>query len=155
MELPMRLTALIACALLVAGCSKKDAAPVDTTVAAVPAASAMSLESLAGVWNVSVMPEGRDTVLATYVLNTTDTAAWMFAFPNRPPLALRITGRSGDSLLTEAGPFESGITPGLQVKSSTSTLWMQDSKLVGRVRTSYDRTGPDSVVNLRTEGTRQ
>ncbi len=152
----MRFTALIACALVVVGCSKEEAAPVDTAVVAVPPpAAAMSLESLAGVWNVSIMPEGRDTVVTTYVLNTTDTAAWMFAFPNRPPLAMRITGRSGDSLITEAGPFESGITPGLQVKSTTSTVWMQDSKLVGRVRASYDRTGPDSVVNLRMSATRQ
>ncbi len=152
----MRLTALIACALVVAGCSKEEAAPVDTTAAVVAApASTMSLESVSGVWNVSMMPEGRDTVLTSYVLNTTDTAAWMFQFPNRPPLAMRVTGTSGDSLMTEAGPFESGITPGLQVKKTTSTVWLQDGKLVGRTRVSYDRTGPDSVVNLRMSATRQ
>ncbi len=155
MEFPMRLTALIACALLVAGCSKKDAAPVDTTVAAVPVASAMSLQSLAGMWNVSIMPEGRDTVVTTYVLNTTDTAAWTFTFPNRPPIAMAVTGMSGDSVMTEAGPFESNITPGLQVKTTKSTVWMQDGKLAGRTRVSYDRTGPDSVVMLRIDGTRQ
>ncbi len=150
----MRFTALIACALIVAGCSKEEAAPVDTAAMVAPASS-MSLESLSGVWNVSVMPEGRDTTVTTYVLNTTDTAAWMFAFPNRPPIAMRVTGMSGDSVMTETGPFESSITPGLQVKTTTSTVWMQDGNIAGRTRVSYDRTGPDSVVNLRLSGTRQ
>src|SRR5215217_8119200 len=71
---PMRLVALIGAVALVTACSPKDSAPAaDTTAAAaVDTASGvapMSLGHVAAIWNVAVKPEGKDSVLTTYVLN--------------------------------------------------------------------------------------
>ena len=70
----MRLKALIGLVAL-AACSKADApAPADSSaVVAVDPAPAMSMASVAGMWNVNVMPADRDTVLTSYVLNAMDS----------------------------------------------------------------------------------
>jgi len=147
----MRFTALVGLAVLVSACTKQDAPPAaDTTAMAAPA----SLASMAGMWNVNVMREGSDSVATTYVLNTMDTAAWTFTFPNRQPIPIRITGMSGDTVLSEAGPFESSVRPGVQT-SNTIRTWLEGGKLVGWVRARYDVSGPDTVIVFRTEGTRQ
>lgn len=149
----MRFRAIVAVAVL-AACSKADAPPADTSmVEAGPAP--VSLASLSGMWNVNVMPADRDTVLTSYVLDATDSTAWKFQFAGRTDwIPMRVAGTSGDSLMTEAGPFESGIRAGQQVTVS-STTWTQDGKLMGRVVARYAGAGPDSVANLRSEGTRQ
>lgn len=151
----MRIAALIGCVVIFAGCTANEEAPADTAAAmAMDAPAGPSLASFAGVWNVNVMPEGRDTVVTTYVLNTTDTTAWAFAFPNRPTIQMRVTGRSGDSLMMEAGPFESSLRPGTQV-STNSVAWMEDGKLMARTIARYPTTGADSVAALMAVGTRQ
>jgi len=151
----MRITALIGCLVILAGCMAKEEAPADTAAAVgMEAPAGPSLASFAGVWNVNVMPEGRDTVVTTYVLNTTDTTAWAFAFPNRPPIQMRVTGRSGDSVMTEAGPFDSSLRPGTQV-SVSSVAWIEDGKFMARTTARYPTRGADSVAALMTVGTRQ
>jgi hypothetical protein len=115
----------------------------------------MSLASVAGMWNVNVMPMAKDTVVTSYVLNTTDSAAWKFVFAGRTDtVTMKVTGMSGDTILTEAGPFASGVQKGKQV-SVKSKSWMQDGKLKGLVDAHYDGTPADSIVKLRSEGTRQ
>lgn len=152
----MRLTALLGCAALLAGCAKAESPPVaDTMAMSEPApAAAMSVASVAGMWNVRVLGETGDSTLTTYVLNTSDSSAWTLTFPNRDPIPLRITGVSGDSIMTESGPFESNLRRGVQVR--TSVVWrMEGGKLMGYTVARYATTGADSVVNLRSEGTRQ
>ena len=149
----MRFTALLGCVVLVAACSTKETPPADTTAAAAPAS--VSLASRAGIWNVNVMPLDRDTVLTSYVLNTTDTSAWSFQFTGRTDvIPMRVTGTSGDTVMTEAGPFESGIRKGQQV-SIRSKSWMQDGKFMSLIDAHYEGTPADSVVRLRADGTRQ
>lgn len=155
----MRLTALAGCVVLVAGCTTKEAPPAADTTAVMPAptsapAAPASLASVAGVWNVNVKPEGQDTVVATYVLNTTDSTAWSFAFPNGKPIAMRVTSVRGDTLLTETDWFDSSVRKGLKARSS-STAWLQDGKLVGRTVVSYQTSGADTVRTFVTEGTKQ
>ena len=156
----MRLTALLGFAVVLAGCSKADAPPAADTgalaiEAAPPAPAPMSLASLAGTWDVNVMPEGRDTVVTSYVLNTTDSSAWSFAFPNRTDqIAMTITERRGDTLVTHAGPFASALRKNAQVRTET-LMWMEDGKLVGRTTARYDTKAADSVVALRVVGTKR
>lgn len=151
----MRFTALLGCVVLVAACSTKETPPADTTAAAPAAPPAMSLESVAGIWNVNVMPPDRDTVLTSYILNTTDTAAWSFQFTNRTDvIPMRVTGMSGDTILTTAGPFESALRRGQQV-STNSKVWIQDGMLMSLVDAHYEGTPADSIVKLRAHGTRQ
>jgi hypothetical protein len=153
----MRFIALLGCAALVAGCTTKETPPADTTAAApAPAAPAptISLASIAGIWNVTVKPEGKDTVVTTYVLNTTDTTDWHFQFPKGKPIAMKITSMRGDTLVSETDWFDSSVRPGMKTKTNSLT-WLQDGKLVGRTTAHYQTTGPDTVRIFITEGTRQ
>ena len=151
----MRIAVLLVTAVVVAGCSKEAPPAADTTAIAPPAAGATSMASMSGMWNVNVMPVGRDTVLTSYVLNATDSTNWTFTFTGRTDaIPMRVTGTSGDTLLTEAGPFESGVRAGQQVSVKTKN-WIQDGKLMGLVDANYAGTPADSIVKLRAEGTRQ
>lgn len=149
----MRTIVFLVLAVVVTACTSKEAPPAaDTTAMAVPA---MSMASLAGMWNVNVMPADRDTVLTSYVLNATDSTAWKFTFTGRTDeIPMRVTGMSGDTLLTEAGPFESAVRPGQQVSIKSKNV-LQDGKLVGMIDANYAGTPADSILKLRSEGTRQ
>jgi hypothetical protein len=135
-------------------CAKKDAPPAaDSSAMAAPPAVTMDLASLAGTWNMQTMPADRDTVLLTYVLTATaDTAGWTLTFPGRDPIALRITHVGGDSVVSEAGPYESALRPGVQVTTKTVNR-MQGDALVGSTEARYS-SGPDTVLWLRSRGTR-
>jgi hypothetical protein len=146
----MRFIAALGMAGLIAGCARQDSSPAADTAA--PAGR--SLASMAGIWDVKAMPPGNDSVLTTYVLNTTDTTGWLFAFPNGSPIAMRITGRSGDTLVTEAGPFDSSIRPGVKTRT-TGRAWIEEGMMLGTIVAHYETTGPDSVRNFRIEGTRR
>lgn len=151
----MRLTALLGCAALLAGCAKTENPPAsDTTAVTAAPVAAVSLASLAGMWNVQTTSETSDSVLTTYVLNTTDSSAWTLTFPKRDPIPMRITGVSGDSVMTEAGPFESVLRKGVQVRTS-GAFRLQDGKMIGTTVARYETTGPDSVLRLRIVGTKQ
>lgn len=157
----MRLTALLGCAVVLVACTKKDAAPVadtmsaDTTAAApAPPPAPMSLASMAGKWNVSIKPEGKDTVVTSYVLNTTDSTHWSFTFPKGPKVDMKITGVSGDTVMTSTDWFASQLRKGQKVQTDSRT-WMQDGKLMSKTVAHYKTPGPDSVVNLVGEGVKQ
>lgn len=156
----MRFTALLGCAVVLAGCAKADAPPADTIAAVETPAVAegpapISLASLAGKWDVKIMGASSDSVLTTYVLDATDSTAWSFTFPKRPSVPMRITSVSGDSITTEAGPFESAVRKGGVKVRTTSTVRLKDGKMVGTTTARYVTTGPDSVAALRMEGTKQ
>lgn len=148
----MRFRAIVAVAVL-AACSRADA-PATDTAATAGDTSALSASPWSGMWDVRVMPEGRDTTLTTYVLNTTDAANWTFSFPNREPIAMRQTGTSGDTVTTEAGPFESALRPG-QMVSVTARNWIENGMLRGISTARYQNGGADSVATFRHEGTRR
>jgi len=115
----------------------------------------VSLASVAAIWNVVVKPEGKDTVVTTYILNTTDTTDWHFQFPKGKPIAMKITGIRGDTIVTETGIFDSSVRPGQKVQTNSLT-WLQDGKLMSKTVAHYQNSkSPDSVLNLITEGTRQ
>ena len=155
----MRIIALIGCAVLIAGCSTKEAPPAaDTTpVAAEPAApAALTLESLAGTWNFRVMPMDGDSTLTTHVLTASaDAAGWSFVQPNGDKVTVREVTVAGDSITSVAGPFSSGVRSGMKVRDLRTTYRLQDGKLVGVTTARYETTGPDSVRQFRLEGTKQ
>lgn len=156
----MRITALLGCAVLVAGCSTKETPPAaDTTpvAAAEPAAPpALTLESLAGTWNFRVMPMDGDSTLTTHVLTaSTDPAGWSFVQPNGDKVVVREVIVAGDSITSVAGPFSSGVRSGMKVRDLRTTYRLQDGKLVGVTTARYETTGPDSVRQFRLEGTKQ
>ncbi len=157
----MRILALSCCLVGLVACvtSERDEAATDSAAGATETAampSTLSLADLAGRWNVTAKPEsGTDTAATRYVLNaTSDSTGWTITFPNRPqPVPVRIVAIQGDSIVTEAGPFQSVRRQSVQV-TTRNVLRREGDRLVGSTRARYASTGSDTVLVLRTEATR-
>lgn len=156
----VRRFAICCCAVVLAACTKAKEEPAMDAMADAPAADAaaapatMSLADVAGKWNVRTMTESGDSTLVTYeMVASADSSGWTLNFPKRKPIPVRVVAVDGDSIVTEAGPFESVLRKGVQVTTRTVNR-LQDGKLVGATVARYVGGGPDSVRNLRFEGTR-
>jgi hypothetical protein len=154
----MRSFAICCCVVVLAGCAKPEQqAAKDSTTASLAAgatAAPISLASVAGKWTMQTMAATSDSVLVTYqMVAAAEPSGWTFNFPNRAPVPVRVLATEGDSIVTEAGPYESILRKGIQV-STHSVMRLQDGKLIGTTVAHYSTTGPDSVLNLRSQGTR-
>jgi len=154
----MRLLTIGCCLAVLAGCAKPEQrAAKDSTAASLGAGAAptpISLATVAGKWTVRTMAATSDSTLLTFdLVATPDASGWTFNFPNRAPVPVRVLAVDGDSIVTEAGPYESALRKGVQV-STHSVMRLQDGNLVGTTVAHYATTGPDSVLTLRTHGTR-
>ena len=144
--------------LLVVGCSPSGDKPADTTVGEAPAMAeapaTLSLADVAGTWNVRSMVEGDESKAVTYDLVTTaDSSGWSLKFPDREPIPMKVIAVEGDSVVTEAGPFESALRKGTQVVARNVSR-LKDGKLVGTTTARYKVTGADTLTRLNFEGTR-
>jgi hypothetical protein len=156
----MRYLGLCCCVAMLVGCQKpKEQPAADTTAmsapapAPAPAAPApISLADVAGKWTMRTMPENSDTTLITYEL-VADSAGWTFNFPKRKPVKAKVSA-SGDSIVADAGPYESVLRKGIQV-TTHGVLRLKDGKLEGTTVAHYKTTKPDSVRTLRVEGTKK
>ena len=83
---------------------------------------------------------------------TADTTGWVMAFPSGLKVPLKVTP-SGDSLIISTASFASQRRKGVKVTTNGS-LRLQDGKLVGSTTAHYAKAGADSVLQLRTEGTK-
>jgi hypothetical protein len=147
-------------ALALLGCSKPADKPADTAetaetaeAAPAPAPATLSLADLAGTWHVSSKVEGSDKVVTYDMVITGDQKDWSLKFPGRDPIPVRVIAVEGDSVISEAGPFESVLRKGVQVRTHVVTR-LQDGKMVGTNVARYDVKGPDTVAYLKFEGTR-
>ena len=153
----MRRLASICCITALLGCGGGDDTP-DVAADSVPAAApapALTLGDVAGTWTVQVMPEASDSVLLTYTLTATaDTAGWTVKFPDRAEtIPVKVLSVAGDSVVTHVGPYSSALRKGVTVESH-GVARIQNGVMTGTTVATYS-TGPDSVVTLRTRGTRQ
>ena len=154
-----RITFVCCCtAFALVGCARSDDATTDTaagTAAATEAPAAISVADVVGKWTVRAVPEtGTDTTPTISELNiTTDTSGWTMTLPNRPAIKSRVVAIAGDSIVAEAGPYPSVRRAGVQV-TTTSVMRLRDGRLVGTTVAHYRTAGADSVLRLRTEGTR-
>ncbi len=144
--------------LLVVGCSRPADKPADTTVGEAPAMeespAAISLADVAGTWKVRSTMEGKEETVVTYdMVATADRSGWSINFPDRKPIPVRIVAVEGDSIVSEAGPFESALRKGVQVRTHVVSR-LQDGKLVGTTTARYQVSGPDTLARLKFEGTR-
>src|SRR5687767_3711232 len=140
--------ALAACA---EGADEADETAADTT-AVVEEAPALTQADLAGTWNMTSVPAtGPDTTATVY---TTDVTAdsWTMNLPDRDPI-VAVTSVSGDSIVVDAGPYESVRRDG-QMVTTRAVLRLDGDRLVGQTVATYDTGGDDSVLILNTEGTR-
>ena len=154
----MRYFASCCCAVVLVGCAKPEQQPPkeDTTAAAAPTPpppAGISLADVAGKWAMITTTEKGDSTLVKYELvATSDTSGWRFNFPKRKPVPVHVAV-GGDSIVLDAGPYESVLRKGVQV-TTHGVARLQGGKLVGTTVARYATHGPDSLRNLRFEGTR-
>lgn len=154
----MRHLAFCSCLAVLFACAKAEKQPAADTAAAAPEAPAMpaalSLANVTGKWAMRVMADTGSAPLVKFDLVAgADTSGWTFNFPKRKPIPIRIVALAGDSIVTQAGPYESVLRKGVQV-TTQNTMRLQNGKLVGITVARYATSAPDSVVRLRIEGTR-
>ena len=144
-------------ALVLVSCGKPAEKPADSTVGEAPAIeeapATLNLADVAGTWNVRSKVDGSDKEVTYDMVATADESGWSIKFPNRDPIPVRVVAVEGDSIVSEAGPFESALRKGVQVNTRVVSR-LQDGKLVGTTRARYDVTGADTVANLTFDGTR-
>ena len=152
--------AILCSSVLIAACSGDHKVEGDSALQAAAAAvtpaptpPSISLQRLAGKWNLRAVPEsGTDTTPTTVVLNATaDTTGWTMTMGTQTvPLRVRIVG---DTILTESDEYESTRRRGVKVTTRGSMRLVGDS-IVGTTIARYASPGPDSVLRLRTVGKR-
>lgn len=113
----------------------------------------LSLDDVAGTWNIAFTAEGSDSVVVNTQINATNTTeGWTITVPDREPMPVHVV-LGGDSVVTHAGPFESSLRPGVMV-STASTFRLVDGMMEGLTIARYQTESPDSVVRLWGRGTR-
>ena len=152
----MRGFALFSAGILVA-CGKSDIQPTSDTTAAAPATpgsqAASSLPDVAGKWKLRTMDEAGGNVVESGLTATADTSGWTLTRPDGKTVPVRVVAIGGDSIVTEAGPYESAVRKGVQVRSRM-VLRLKEGKLVGTTEARYSVKGRDSVANRPAEATR-
>ena len=147
--------------LAVAACAKKEEPAKDTAAAMTPApapapapTAALSLADVAGKWQFAAVPmAGKDTSPTKFVLTAkADSAGWTLTFPDKQVVPLQ-TSVSGDSVTMTSGTFSSQRRKNVKV-STVTTLHLANGKLSGITTAHYAGAGADSVLQLRSEGTR-
>jgi hypothetical protein len=152
--------------VLLVACGKSET-PRDTTTALAPAATVtpttsagtvasapIALSDLAGTWHVRSTPQGgADTTATEYTLTATGTTdGWKIKFANGLEVPVRVTA-SGDSIVTDAGPYTSVRRKGVKV-TTRGVLRKDGDKLTGTTVAHYNVKTADSVLTLRSEGTK-
>ena len=151
--------------VFLAACAKKDNGPVDTapaaaaapgpttgTAAGTMAPTPIALADLAGTWKFRSVPQsGTDTTATEFTLTSSgDKFTQTYTTGLKVPIHLTA---SGDSVITDAGPYASVRRKGVQV-TTHGVLRKEGDKLVGTTTAHYKTKGADSVLVLHTEGTR-
>ena len=154
--------ALCCCAAVLAGCAKKENAAIDTSSAMASSTAsttttstsgAVNLADVAGKWNMKAVPMSGDTTPTTYVLTATSTTTgWTITFPGRPPIPVKVS-TDADSIMLQAGPFESVRRKGVQV-TTFSVARLQSGVINGSTTAHYKTNRADSVLVLTTSGKR-
>ena len=154
----MRAVTSCCLAVLLIGCGRSAEKPADTDVGGAPAVeeapAGMSMADMAGTWNIRSTVDGSDKTLTYDLVATGDGSGWTINFPGRDPIPARVVASGGDSLVLEAGPFESALRKGVTVKQSRVVARLQDGKLTGTTTAVYDVPGADTMATLTVEGTR-
>ena len=161
---PIRAALACTAVLTLAACAKTEQPAKDTAAAmaapapapAAPAAPApIALADVAGKWNlVSAPASGPDTAVTKVVLTATaDTTGWSMLLPSGKVVKYHVSV-SGDSIMTKSDPYASIRRKGKEVVTE-SVFRLQSGKLVGTTTAHYAKAGADSVLVLKSEGTKQ
>lgn len=155
----MKWLAFAVCAGALVACARSDDTSADTmgatAAAATPASPAPAkVSDIVGNWTVTGKNEAGDSTLVTYDLAVPNESTFTLTFSNGQKVEGRFVGVAGDSIMIEAGPYASVLRKGVQVRT-TGSLRLQDGKIVGTTTARYNTKRADSVIIVRTEGTRK
>lgn len=148
----------VACVLMTA-CAQEagevdDTAVMEDTLSAAPEPLEFSLADVAGTWVMDAESETGQAVPQYEMVVTTDPSGWEMRFPDREPIPVRVVEVAGDSIVTDAGPYESVLRPGVQV-TTRGVYRLEGDRLIGTVVARYQTTEADSVIIVYGEGTRK
>jgi hypothetical protein len=163
MQRPIYVVAL-GCAVLLTACQggdtnreANDVAAADTQVTQTPGGTveSMTLAEMAGRWSVEAVPEsGSDMSPTRYTLAATpDRNGWSITFEDGTTVPMTVVAVEGDSVIVESGSFASQRRADTQVHTR-SAMRVEGDSLIGWTRARYETTGADTVLMLRTVGTR-
>lgn len=156
----MKRFAFAVCALVLVACAKRDdqtAADTAgaTAAAATPATPApIRASDISGNWTVTAKNAANDSTLLTYDLAVPNDTSFTITFASGQKVTGRVVSIAGDSIVLETGSFPSVLRKGVQVRTM-STVRLQDGRLVGTTTSRYNTKRADSVLIIRTEGTRK
>lgn len=145
--------------VLLAACAQEagegeDTAVTEDTLAAAPEPVGISLADIAGTWVMDARSEAGQAVPQYEMVATADLSGWEMRFPDREPIQLRVVEVAGDSIVADAGPYESVLRPGVQV-TTHGVYRLEGDRLIGTVVARYQTTESDSVAIVHSEGTRK
>ena len=153
----MRRFTFFFCAAILVGCGRSEVQPGRDTTAMAPATretqAEISLADIAGKWRLRTMDEAGGNVVESQLTATADTTGWTLTRPDGKIVPVHVVAVGGDSIITEAGPYESALRKGVQVRVR-AVIRRREGKLVGTTEARYTMRGGDSVANRPTEGTR-
>ena len=157
----IRIALAAAAVLTLAGCAKSEPAKDTTAAMAAPApapapepAKSISLADVAGKWNFETRGDAPDTMVTKAVLTATaDTSGWVMELPSGKKVAHHVSV-SGDSIMLRSDSYPSMRRKGKQVWTE-GVYRLENGKLVGVMTGHYSNSGADSVLKLKTVGTRQ
>lgn len=148
-----KLALALAGTLFLLGCGGAADEADDETVADTTAEVevGITLDDIAGTWNMRSVPESGDTTATESQLVATSTDVTILLADRDPVLGRTVV--AGDSIVVEAGPYESVRRPGTQVWTH-AVYRLEGDQLVGTVIAHYETAGADSVLRLHSEGMR-
>ena len=100
----------------------------------------------------SVPETGKDTAPTKFVLTSTSDSTALVTFPSGVKVKQHVSF-SGDSVMMKSDVFPSQRRKGVKVRTEVVSR-LQGDKLVGMTTAHYEHAGADSVLRLRTEGTK-
>src|SRR3989442_14661694 len=112
----------------------------------------IKLSDFAGTWDVKSVMGPKDSVVVTSVLTATaDGKGWTIKLANRDPIPVRVVAVGGDSVVMEAGPYESILRPGQMVTTHTVGHYKGDA-MTGTIQARY---ASGDVLRGKTTATRR
>jgi hypothetical protein len=147
-----RMLGLIVAAFLVSSCTPADDTAEELPVDTAAAATAPAAADADGMWDMRAVPvSGSDTTPTIFQLQVAG-GVWTLMLPNREPIVAQVVA-DADSFMVDAGPYQSVRRQGVTV-STHSVYRVSGDQMTGSTVARYQNAGADSVLQLRTTGTR-
>lgn len=90
------------------------------TAVSASAQKAITAKDLAGMWKIQAMIGPKDSVVSTSTTRNKSDGTSTVQFPKRQPIEARTLTMGGDSVVSEVGPYESVLRPGVMVTTQTT-----------------------------------